>query len=145
MIFDSSQTFEDNGGRLRNYQRMDCVVSDLASAFGNQLNGKVDLLIFNPPYVPTDSDELGHCDLRAAWAGGKDGMEVTGRFLPDIARLLSPGGCCYLVLVQENHPIEVAKLVAEKYNLMPKLIAKRTAKNERLSVWRYTHRRMKAL
>ena len=103
----------------------------------------MDILLFNPPYAPTDEEEVGHADLRAAWAGGKDGMEVTSRFIPCISSLLSPSGVCYLVFVAENNPLQVAKEMAEKWMLMPKQVAKKTAKNERLSVWRFTHRRTK--
>lgn len=138
----AQQTFKQNGGLLRPH-RMDCIRSDLLSGFGNRLDGKVDLLLFNPPYVPSDDEELGHADIRAAWAGGKDGMQVTDRFLKDISRLLSPNGCCYVVFVAENDPLAVARMLAEKYHLMPKQIAKRQAKNERLSVWRFTRRKMK--
>jgi release factor glutamine methyltransferase len=82
---------------------------------------------------------MGHDDLRAAWAGGKDGMEVTSRFLPLVSRLLAPGGVCYLLLIQENNPVKIAREMAETYGLMPKLIRRKIAKNEHLSLWRYTH------
>ena len=136
------QTFEANRGQRRHV--MQTMVSDLAEGVGDRLDGKVDVLLFNPPYLPTGADELGHADVRAAWAGGHDGMEVTERFLPVMGRLLSDRGCCYLVLVQENDPLAVARRVAEQYQLMPKLIARKKAKNERLSVWRFTRRRMRA-
>lgn len=34
------------------------VRTDLASALEDRLAGQVDILIFNPPYVPTTSDEV---------------------------------------------------------------------------------------
>ncbi len=54
------------------------------------LLGNVDVLIFNPPYVPTDdlSDEeagkreMDGCGLSVSWAGGVDGREVIDEFLP---------------------------------------------------------------
>ena len=46
------------------------------------LREKVDILIFNPPYVPTPADEVGSKGIEAAWAGGEDGRVVIDRFLP---------------------------------------------------------------
>jgi hypothetical protein len=36
------------------------------------------------PYVPSDDEELGFNDIRASYAGGKDGMEITNQLLPQI-------------------------------------------------------------
>jgi release factor glutamine methyltransferase len=139
---------------------MDCVVSDLTEgAFGPHLDGKVDVLLFNPPYVPTDDEEVGHSDIRASWAGGTDGRLVIDRFrdfaypscgffsyyidrfLPCVSRLLSPEGVFYLLLVHENHPLDIAKQMAERYYLVPKFVGKKVAKNERLYVLRFQKRK----
>lgn len=132
------QTFD--GDRAGRPHAMECVVGDLCAPLASRLSGQIDVLVFNPPYVPTDDDEVGHGDLRAAWAGGRDGMAVTSRFLPSVATLLSPTGLCYLVLVQENDPVGIARLMAQQYGLLPKQVARKTAKNERLSVWRFSRR-----
>jgi len=46
---------------------------------------KLDLIIFNPPYVTTDEDEFEQAklkkDISASWAGGKTGSEVTFEFI----------------------------------------------------------------
>jgi methylase of polypeptide subunit release factors len=36
---------------------MEGLVSDLAAGFGNRLDHQVDVLLFNPPYVPTEGNE----------------------------------------------------------------------------------------
>lgn len=61
---------------------IDLVRGDLLSPFLSQRSKFVDVLVFNPPYVPTDASEIGGCGIAASWAGGKDGMEVTNRLLP---------------------------------------------------------------
>ena len=59
----------------------------LTSTFSLRLkaSGGVDVLLFNPPYVPTDLEEADEAqegrDIEGAWAGGADGMQVTERVL----------------------------------------------------------------
>ena len=48
------------------------------------LRNKVDILIFNPPYVPTPSEEINSIGIEAAWAGGVDGREIIDLFIPMI-------------------------------------------------------------
>lgn len=87
------------------------MLSNLASNF---VDNCIDVLIFNPPYVPTPSDEVGSMGIEAAWAGGVDGREVIDLFLPRIDLLLAPGGRCYLVLVAENRPAEITTILQQK-------------------------------
>lgn len=80
---------------------VDTVNSDLLASM--RINGSVDVLLFNPPYVPTPSEEVGGNGIAAAWAGGVDGREVIDRVLPTIHTLLSrPFGVLYMLLVEEN-------------------------------------------
>ncbi|KAI0548976.1 methyltransferase domain-containing protein [Xylaria curta] len=90
----------------------------------------VDVLVFNPPYVPTaelpsrgDSSRDGNSYrgereagnsfeedsylLALSYAGGKDGMETTDRLLDSLPRVLSDRGCAYVLLCAQNKPEEV--------------------------------------
>ncbi|WP_098700456.1 peptide chain release factor N(5)-glutamine methyltransferase [Nocardia farcinica] len=59
------------------------------------LNGRVDLVVANPPYIPEgavlDPEVVDH-DPHLALFGGADGLDVIRGMVPTIARLLRPGG-----------------------------------------------------
>ena len=109
------------------------VHGSFADAFAHRLRHSVDLLIFNPPYVPTTAEELeaakSKASLAGAWAGGEDGMSVTDLFLPSVAvrrcehawltlqDLLSEHGAFYLVAVASNKPDRIIATMHERYNL----------------------------
>ncbi|OJD26110.1 hypothetical protein ACJ73_02511 [Blastomyces percursus] len=82
--------------------------------------GSVDVLIFNPPYVPTpelpdiiSSPPLSQFEreshlLSLSYAGGELGMETTNRFLNSIPEVLDPErGVAYVLLCAQNKPDEV--------------------------------------
>ncbi|WP_211247771.1 peptide chain release factor N(5)-glutamine methyltransferase [Cryptosporangium arvum] len=60
-----------------------------------ELDGTVDVVVTNPPYVPdgsTVSPEVAEHDPAAALWGGPDGLDVVRRLLVRAAALLRPGG-----------------------------------------------------
>jgi release factor glutamine methyltransferase len=59
------------------------VQSDLLSAL--RLRSAVDVLVFNPPYVPTDHEDAWAGEIRSAWRGGGMGMETTSRVLDSLS------------------------------------------------------------
>ena len=97
--------------------------------------GSVDVLVFNPPYVPTPElpsmyqqqqqggDGEGGQGTTAAtaatayeedsrllalsYAGGRNGMEITDRLIEALPRVLSGRGVAYLLLCAQNKPEEV--------------------------------------
>jgi release factor glutamine methyltransferase len=59
------------------------------------LDGQVDLVLCNPPYVPDGTEvqpEVAEHDPRHAVFGGPDGLEVIRHVVALAARLLKPGG-----------------------------------------------------
>ena len=82
----------------------DILVTDLTSGLLPRLEGAIDFLIFNPPYVPTPDEEVERGGIAAAWAGGYRGRKVIDRVLPLVPKLLSPKGEWVLVTVPDNDP-----------------------------------------
>ncbi|MDO8727316.1 MAG: class I SAM-dependent methyltransferase [Candidatus Methanoperedens sp.] len=56
------------------------------------IKGRFDLIIFNPPYLPTQVWERQKGWLNAALDGGIDGRQVIFRFLKDSQRCLAKSG-----------------------------------------------------
>lgn len=105
---------------------LDIVNADLASSIASS---SIDVLIFNPPYVPTPElpDLKLHHEFNSApldrptpsfeqdshllslsYAGGAEGMEVTNRMLDQISRILNPHrGVAYILLCAQNKPEQV--------------------------------------
>ncbi|MGU3497218.1 peptide chain release factor N(5)-glutamine methyltransferase [Mycobacterium sp. C31M] len=78
------------GGAVR-LVRADVTAPDLLS----ELDGTVDLIVANPPYIPDGADlepEVAEHDPHSALFGGPDGMSVIGPIVTLAARLLRPGG-----------------------------------------------------
>eukprot|EP01032_Pedospumella_encystans_P010533 gene10533-12302_t len=94
-----------------NNVHVDVILTNLVAAVHERLYHKVDVLVFNPPYVPTPSEEIAGSGIEVSWAGGIDGREVIDVFLPYVEKLLSPTGSLYMVLVQENKPQEITKIL----------------------------------
>jgi release factor glutamine methyltransferase len=119
---------------LRNGVKLETIRADLM--YGLHMNGLVDVLVFNPPYVPTPSEEIASDGIVASWAGGKDGREVIDRLLPWVTTLLSPLGLFYLVAIRENRPQEIIDQLAQ-IGLRGEVVLTRKAGSEHLCVIRF--------
>jgi release factor glutamine methyltransferase len=69
---------------------------DLFAALPVELRGRVDVLLANVPYVPSDAialmpPEARLHEARAALDGGADGLDVARRMIADAPRWLAPG------------------------------------------------------
>uniref|UniRef100_A0A915B1A7 Methyltransferase HEMK2 n=1 Tax=Parascaris univalens TaxID=6257 RepID=A0A915B1A7_PARUN len=80
---------------------LNAVQCDLIVALSDRLRGVVDLLLFNPPYVPTVT--TGNDSISRCWAGGASGREVVDRLLEEVPELLSPTGLMYIIALKENN------------------------------------------
>jgi release factor glutamine methyltransferase len=120
-----------------NNNDINIVNCDLVLPMLDKLNGKIDILIFNPPYVVTEPDELGSMSIEAAWAGGKDGREVMDRLFPHVNTLLSQNGVFYLVCIKQNK-IEEIEAIFKMSNFEMNIVLNRKAGIENLFILRFT-------
>lgn len=111
----------------------DSVRMDLASSFADNI---FDIIIFNPPYVVTDSEECGGDDITASWAGGVKGREVTDRLLEMIPKKLAKDGTFYLLLIEENIPDEVINIMSN-HGFRYKTVVRRKVRNEQQIVLKF--------
>lgn len=116
-----------------NKVNLDSCNIDLASSFTDNV---FDVIIFNPPYVVTDSEECGGSDITASWAGGAKGREITDRLLNMIPKKLASDGVFYLLLIEENIPDEVVQIMSG-YGYRSETIIKRKVRNEQQLVIKF--------
>lgn len=129
------RTLKENSNPLLPFY-LDVIHTDLTQ--GLYLSNNVDLLIFNPPYVPTESQEIFmNKDIQNTWAGGIEGMEVTYRILNCVDKILSDGGLFYLVVISENKPEKIMNFMKTKWNMKSQIVLKRNAGCEKLYVIRF--------
>lgn len=88
---------QKNVDHLDLQERVEVRPSDLLSAIAPEERGGFDLVISNPPYVPsavceTLPKEVSDWDPRLALDGGDDGLDLFRRFVPDALGCLKPGG-----------------------------------------------------
>lgn len=112
---------------------VDVLVADLLSSFSPPIFGNVDLLLFNPPYVPTPMEEVTRGGISSSWAGGPRGRFVIDRLLPLVESVLAPGGQFLLVVVNENDPESIVEQM-QSHGLASRVILKRSADEELLHI-----------
>ena len=78
------------------------------------VEGLFDVIIFNPPYLPTAPEDLTHSDLDKALDGGPDGTKATVQFIKHLPHHLAPEGRAYLVVSSLQ---DMAKIDKEIHNM----------------------------
>lgn len=116
---------------------VDVVQANLVSPLFVRLQEAVDVLVFNPPYVPTPDEEVAKGGIAAAWAGGNDGRRVIDQVLPQVKSLLRPGGHFFLVTVPENKPKEILDILRQD-GLHGSIVLTRRADEENLHILHVT-------
>ncbi|EPQ27702.1 uncharacterized protein PFL1_04840 [Pseudozyma flocculosa PF-1] len=122
---------------------LEAVRTSLVSSLYPRLRNSVDVLLFNPPYVPTVEEEeamaQSQADLSGAWAGGATGTRLVDQLIDGgvVEEVLSPGGAFYLVAIRQNDPPALCKRLQER-GLDAEVVLARRAGGEHLHVVRAT-------
>lgn len=91
--------------KLNGIKNVEFRVSDLF----DRVDGKFDFIVFNPPYLPVDEEDL----LGRAWSGGVDGLEVIKRFVSAAPSHLGKNGVIMLLVSSFNDVNGVMCLLSE--------------------------------
>ena len=74
------------------------------------IKAKFDMVIFNPPYLPTSEEEKSAGWMNFALDGGESGRETIKRFFEDLGPHLTPGGRALILLSSLTGIAEVKKI-----------------------------------
>jgi release factor glutamine methyltransferase len=77
------------------------------------IRGQFDLVLFNPPYLPTRAGERMDDWLEKALDGGESGRGVIARLPAELPRVLAPGGRVLVVLSKVTDVAEVLALLRD--------------------------------
>jgi len=111
------------------------VLTDLAAG----LCAPFDLVLFNPPYLPTDPSDRIDDWLELALDGGSSGREVITRFLQEIPNVLAPGGRI-LLLISSLTGLDETKSLIHTKGFESRIVAEeRVEGGEILMVLRLVH------
>lgn len=129
---------------IANQVSLDTIRTSLLDALQLKCSGKVDLLVFNPPYVPTTEEEEEAAQrsgtLQGSWAGGSYGINLLNDLIPIVPLQLAVGGSIYLVAIQQNDPPNLVKRLQD-VGLEASICFSRRAGREHLYIIRGTKSR----
>ncbi|KAK3005337.1 hypothetical protein RJ639_015950 [Escallonia herrerae] len=124
------QTLEAHGVQA------ELINTDIASGLEKRLERLVDVMVVNPPYVPTPEEEVGREGIASAWAGGDNGRSVIDKLLPVADKLLSDRGWLYMVFLSANNPSQICIQMREK-GYAARIVVQRSTEEESLHIIKF--------
>lgn len=99
---------------------------DLYAPLPTALRGRVDVLVVNAPYVPTDAialmpPEAREHEPRVALDGGRDGLDIQRRVAAGASQWLAPGGHLLIETSEDQSPLTVEAFAAN--GLTPQVVS----------------------
>ncbi|MFC6963549.1 HemK2/MTQ2 family protein methyltransferase [Halocatena marina] len=99
--------------------------------------GPFDVVLFNPPYLPTDPEHEWDDWMEYALSGGPDGRSVINPFLDDLSTVLDANGRGYL-LVSTLSGLDAVRERAQSNGFETKIVAEDSIPFETLVVMKIT-------
>lgn len=122
----------DNLKKLIEHKNLNIKI--IKSNLFTNIKSKSDLIIFNPPYLPEDEDNLEDDESKRATTGGKRGDEIIISFLNQSKSYLNKNGIILLLLSSLTPKDKILKLLS-KLSLKYKIISQEKLFMESLFVW----------
>jgi release factor glutamine methyltransferase len=111
----------------------EAVRADLLDPFAAS---SVDVVVSNPPYLPTEPDESWSDWMEVALSGGESGVAVIEPLLADVGRVLRPEGTV-LMLVSSLTGVEDVVELASQAGFSAAVVAEESFPFETLSVVKF--------
>lgn len=102
-------------------------------------DGVFDVVLFNPPYLPTDPDAEWDDWMEIALSGGETGREVIDPFLDAVGRVLAPDGDV-LLLVSTLTNLDAVRERAASVGFAAETVHEESYPFERLTIERLWHK-----
>lgn len=123
---------------VNNSTNVEMIRSDLLGAFKRK---SIDILLFNPPYVVTENEEIYerssgvefNDNIIKSWAGGLNGRQIMDKVFVELDDLLAVDGVAYVLVIKDNKPDEIIDDLV-KLKLKAAVIGDRKIRGEHLFI-----------
>jgi release factor glutamine methyltransferase len=102
--------------------------------FASLPSSRFDLILFNPPYLPTAHSDKVKGSLNLALDGGRDGLKTVRRFLAEAGHFLAPDGRILLV-VSSLQPQDKLEALLLQHHFAYNSLSSQSFFFERLQIW----------
>ena len=126
--------------RNRYGNSFDVLNMDLLCGLRFESKAKLDVLVFNPPYVCCEeSEEIDPNNglLDKTWNGGAKGTNTLDRLILDLDKLMAPSGLFYVVAISKNDIVRLSERISKRGFSAPTVVKERKIIGEHLHVLRF--------